>query len=263
MLAELFPDRAGHDHRRCGRPGAGGRAASQAAGSRRPCRRSPTLRRRRLPLAPDAIGAVETCRLGSSRRRLQKSPDLGPASCPPAWPPLTTRRRGLGRRGRGSDGDGSDGGRRPVPGSPTDIYFAVNCLDLEWPESPDELLAAGVAAAREAPHFGEPIVNDYVRCAMWPVEEQPLPAVTAPGAPPILVVSTRRSRTPRGGARPRAARIGVLLTHEGEGHGRRHRVVRRRHRRGVLVDLRGACEARSAREHGGPGQRCPRRQAIG
>jgi hypothetical protein len=103
----------------------------------------------------------------------------------------------------------------------SDIYFAVNCLDFEWPESPQELLDAGKAAAAASPHFGEPIVNDYVRCAMWPVDEVPLPAVTAPDAPPVLVVSTTNDpATPYEAGVRTAERLatGVLLTHEGDGH---------------------------------------------
>jgi TAP-like protein len=102
-----------------------------------------------------------------------------------------------------------------------DIYFAVNCLDFEWPETPEELLAAGLAAGAESPHFGETVVNDYVRCAMWPVEEVPLTAVTAPDAPPILVVSTTNDpATPYEAGVRTAERLvsGVLLTHEGDGH---------------------------------------------
>jgi hypothetical protein len=103
-----------------------------------------------------------------------------------------------------------------------DVYFAVNCLDFDWPDDPDELLDAAEDAAEDAPHFGEPIVNDYVRCAMWPVEGEPLEEVTAPGTPPILVVSTTNDP-----ATPHQAGIdvadtlesGVLVTYEGEGHG--------------------------------------------
>jgi pimeloyl-ACP methyl ester carboxylesterase len=104
----------------------------------------------------------------------------------------------------------------------TDIYFAVNCLDFAWPDTPEKLLAAGAAAAERSPHFGESIVNDYVRCTMWPAPAEPLPAVTAPGAPPILVVSTTNDpATPYQAGVRTAERLqsGVLLTHRGEGHG--------------------------------------------
>lgn len=103
-----------------------------------------------------------------------------------------------------------------------DIYFSVSCLDQDWPEDPNELLAAGKAAAATAPHFGEALVNDYVRCSVWPVEEQPLPAITAPGTPPILVVSTTNDpATPHDAAVRVADRLesAVLLTVEGDRHG--------------------------------------------
>jgi pimeloyl-ACP methyl ester carboxylesterase len=103
-----------------------------------------------------------------------------------------------------------------------DIYFAVFCMDQDWPEDPNELLAAGKSAAAGAPHFGEALVNDYVRCSVWPVEEQPLPAITAPGTPPILVVSTTNDpATPHDAAVRVADRLesAVLLTVEGDRHG--------------------------------------------
>jgi hypothetical protein len=103
-----------------------------------------------------------------------------------------------------------------------DIYFSVFCLDQDWPEDPNELLAASKEAARIAPHFGEALVNDYIRCSVWPVEEQPLPAVTAPGTPPILVVSTTNDpATPHDAAVRTAERLesAVLLTVEGDRHG--------------------------------------------
>jgi pimeloyl-ACP methyl ester carboxylesterase len=103
----------------------------------------------------------------------------------------------------------------------SDIYFAVNCLDFTWPKTPEDLLADGKAAAERSPHFGEPIVNDYVRCSMWPAKPEPLPAVTAPAAPPILVVSTTNDPvTPYEAGVRTAERLksGVLLTHHGEGH---------------------------------------------
>lgn len=123
------------------------------------------------------------------------------------------------------DGDGSDMvalADQYLDIADFDIYFAVNCLDFEWPEDPAEVFAAAQAAANDAPHFGEAIVNDYVRCALWPVEEEPLAAVTAAGTPPIVVVSTTGDpATPYEAGVRTAERLesGVLLTYEGEGHG--------------------------------------------
>ncbi|WP_436794116.1 alpha/beta hydrolase [Actinospongicola halichondriae] len=101
------------------------------------------------------------------------------------------------------------------------IYFAVSCLDSAWPDSTDVFLSRAAAAEADAPRFGEAIVNDYIRCAVWPVEPDPVGGVTADGAPPILVVSTTGDpATPYENGVTVAERLtsGVLLTYEGEGH---------------------------------------------
>lgn len=103
-----------------------------------------------------------------------------------------------------------------------DVYFAVNCLDYAWPDNPDEHLAEASSIGETAPHFGESITNDYIRCAMWPVEAEPLESVTAPGTPPILVVSTTNDpATPyeSGVNVAETLEAGVLLTYEGDQHG--------------------------------------------
>jgi len=102
-----------------------------------------------------------------------------------------------------------------------EIYFGVNCLDFEWPSDPQEFFAAAKAAAEQAPHFGEAIVNDYVRCADWPVEQEPLEPVAAPGTPPILVISTTGDpATPFEAGVAVAERLeqGVLVVNDGDGH---------------------------------------------
>ncbi len=101
------------------------------------------------------------------------------------------------------------------------IYFAVSCLDTTWPRATDTFLADAKAAAAVAPHFGEAIVNDYIRCAVWPTDPEPLGAISAPGTPPILVVSTTGDpATPYDNGVRVAQRLanGVLVTNEGEGH---------------------------------------------
>jgi pimeloyl-ACP methyl ester carboxylesterase len=104
-----------------------------------------------------------------------------------------------------------------------DIYFAVNCLDFAWPSGdPDAFLAAAEDAGEQAPHFGEGLVTDYLRCVDWPVAPEPLTPVTAPGTPPILVISTTGDpATPYEAGVAVAERLenGVLVTNEGEGHG--------------------------------------------
>jgi pimeloyl-ACP methyl ester carboxylesterase len=103
-----------------------------------------------------------------------------------------------------------------------EIYFAVNCLDFAWPTGdPETFLSAAKATAAQSPHFGEALVNDYIRCVDWPVTPDPLEPVTAPNTPPILVVSTTGDpATPyEGGVRvARNLKSGVLVTNEGDGH---------------------------------------------
>jgi pimeloyl-ACP methyl ester carboxylesterase len=103
-----------------------------------------------------------------------------------------------------------------------EIYFAVNCLDFAWPTGdPDAFLAAAKDTASRSPHFGEALVNDYIRCVDWPVEPTPLEATTGAGAGPILVISTTGDpATPyeAGVAVAEALEGGILVTNEGDGH---------------------------------------------
>jgi pimeloyl-ACP methyl ester carboxylesterase len=104
-----------------------------------------------------------------------------------------------------------------------DVYFAVNCLDFGWPSGDEAAFVRAAQTAQAAsPHFGAAIVSDYLRCLHWPVRPAPLPAVSAPGSPPIVVISTTGDpATPYAGGVAVAKRLahGVLVTNEGEGHG--------------------------------------------
>ncbi len=103
-----------------------------------------------------------------------------------------------------------------------EIYFAVNCIDFAWPVGdPGAFLAAAKATAQASPHFGEALVNDYIRCVAWPAPPVPLETTTAPGAPPILVISTTGDpATPYQAGVDVAETLesGVLITNEGDGH---------------------------------------------
>ena len=84
------------------------------------------------------------------------------------------------------------------------------------------MLAAAERANAAAPHFGEALVNDYVRCSLWPVPPDPVPP-PSPGedSPPVLVISTVGDpATPyeSGVAVADHLATGVLLTYEGDGH---------------------------------------------
>ena len=102
-----------------------------------------------------------------------------------------------------------------------DADTAISCLDRPWPRSLAAWQAEASAAARAAPLFGPPIVWGNLPCAYWPVPAVPLPAITAAGAPPVLVVGTTRDpATPYRWARALAADLssGVLLGWNGDGH---------------------------------------------
>jgi pimeloyl-ACP methyl ester carboxylesterase len=181
------------------------------------------------PIADDPIGAIEELEAMVEEEPIPAEPrDLGPGELSiglamplyseALWPDLADAVADA------LDGDGSGMvslADQYIGVASFDVYFAVNCLDFAWPDDPEELLDAAAEAAETAPHFGEAIVNDYVRCPMWPVEEDPLEPVTAPGAPPILVVSTTGDpATPYEAGVRTAERLesGVLLTYDGDGH---------------------------------------------
>jgi pimeloyl-ACP methyl ester carboxylesterase len=104
-----------------------------------------------------------------------------------------------------------------------EIYFAVSCLDDPWPKDPQAILDRAAQVGKQYPLFGEAIVGDYVRCALWPTPPQPLRPVPADtkGLPPIVVVSTTHDpATPYENGVAVAKQIpgAVLVTNEGEGH---------------------------------------------
>lgn len=104
-----------------------------------------------------------------------------------------------------------------------EIYFAVSCLDSPWPDDVDDVFAAAKDAVAASPNFGEAIVNDYARCALWPTPPQPLEPVPSDqdGLAPILVISTTGDpATPYVNGVRVAEQLpgGRLITYEGEGH---------------------------------------------
>jgi pimeloyl-ACP methyl ester carboxylesterase len=115
----------------------------------------------------------------------------------------------------GRDADGSDD-------HVLEAFWAVSCLDGP--------VIAGTAAAADvereatevAPRMGAFIVNNSLPCSVWPVPPvAPAGRLTAPGAPPILVVGTTRDpATPLAQARALAAALGRgrLLVAAGEQH---------------------------------------------
>jgi pimeloyl-ACP methyl ester carboxylesterase len=100
--------------------------------------------------------------------------------------------------------------------------MAINCIDRPSPRSVGVYDRDAAAFARVAPDFGAAIEYGALPCAFWrvpPVEKvQP---VSAPGAPPILVIGTTRDpATPYVWAQALAKQLSsaVLLTYVGDGH---------------------------------------------
>lgn len=104
-----------------------------------------------------------------------------------------------------------------------EAYFAVSCLDQAFPRDPQAVLDAAKYIGASYPQVGEGLVNDYVRCALWPVPPDPLapmPPATK-GLPPVVVISTTGDpATPYENGVTVAHQIpgARLVTNVGEGH---------------------------------------------
>lgn len=104
-----------------------------------------------------------------------------------------------------------------------EVYFAVGCVDSPWPDDPHVVFDAAASTGERAPRIAEAIVNDYVRCSLWPAEPDPLESIPTDAvdlAPILLVSTTGDPATPHATAVALAASIpnAGLLTHRGEGH---------------------------------------------
>ncbi len=123
---------------------------------------------------------------------------------------------GLANRYARRSGDGR------YNGNLNEAIYAVNCLDT--PERPDlatfEERARKAAAA--APINGRFLAWGGLVCGHWPEPATHRPArITAPGAPPIVVIGTTRDpATPYLWALRLAGQLssGVLVTFDGDGH---------------------------------------------
>ena len=103
-----------------------------------------------------------------------------------------------------------------------DAYTANTCLDFAAPTDVATYTAWAKGLEASAPHFAGLIAYNDLACAFWPVPAQRTPAaVTAAGAPPIVVVGTTGDpATPYAWAEALADELdsGVLVTREGESH---------------------------------------------
>lgn len=106
-----------------------------------------------------------------------------------------------------------------------DAQTAITCADRSDRYTVDDVLEQAAAFEKASPLFGDTMLWDTLECTDWPVRGKVAhPDVSAPGAPPVLLVgNTGDPATPYEGAARMAERlgkgVGVELTYEGEGHG--------------------------------------------
>ncbi len=104
----------------------------------------------------------------------------------------------------------------------SEANLAVNCTDRPWPRETGPYLELAERVREQAPRFGPAIALSGLACAVWPAPPvgEPRP-VTAPGAPPVVVIGTTGDpATPYAWSVALADQLenGVLVTHQGEGH---------------------------------------------
>ncbi|MFI1014022.1 alpha/beta hydrolase [Streptomyces sp. NPDC020965] len=118
--------------------------------------------------------------------------------------------------GRGDNGRYSNSGAANA---------AINCVDSKERYSLAQTRAKLPEFRAVSPVFGDYLGWGMMGCTEWPVPGTwTTPTVSAPGAPPILVIGTTGDpATPYEGARAMVgalgAGVGVELTYDGEGHG--------------------------------------------
>ena len=104
----------------------------------------------------------------------------------------------------------------------SEANLAVNCLDRPWPRETAPYVALAERVRATAPRFGPAIALSGLACSTWPVRGAGVPhPVTAPGAPPVVVIGTTADpATPFAWSVSLAEQLssGVLLTYRGDGH---------------------------------------------
>lgn len=103
-----------------------------------------------------------------------------------------------------------------------DAYVGNTCLDYPAPTDVTVYTGWATRLTASAPHFAQFVAYNDLVCAFWSVPAQGKPrAITAAGAPPIVVVGTTGDpATPYHWAEALAEQVesAVLVTNEGEGH---------------------------------------------
>jgi len=104
----------------------------------------------------------------------------------------------------------------------TEAFRAVNCLDYTYDDDPAAMRANAEELAEAAPIIGPYFAYGDIGCAQWPVaSEAARTAITADGAPPIMVIGTTGDpATPYQWAEALAEQLdsGFLVSYDGEGH---------------------------------------------
>jgi pimeloyl-ACP methyl ester carboxylesterase len=167
---------------------------------------------------------VETAPIDGSNGQSLGPSELAIASLIPTYEP-TTVPVFYDALARALDGDGSemlrltDAYERSVKYT---IYAAVECIDSPHPVGAAEYQSFAAELEALSPRFGGAIANELLPCAFWPAPVRNIIGpVTAPGAPPILVIgSTGDAATPFEQAERVASTLenGRLLTFDGPGH---------------------------------------------
>lgn len=115
----------------------------------------------------------------------------------------------------------SDDATEEPPGADEAAHIAVRCADHPRPTDTADYLQGAREAEDASPLFGGSEVWRMLPCATWPDTEVTPTALSAPMAPPILVVGTVGDpATPYTWARELTEQLGSagLLTYEGGGH---------------------------------------------
>ncbi|PXA79902.1 MULTISPECIES: alpha/beta hydrolase [Auritidibacter] len=104
-----------------------------------------------------------------------------------------------------------------------DAFNAINCADHPVDADQQHMDAHAEQLAQVSPTFGPHMSHGAIACDVWPIETpEPGREVSATGADPIVVVGTTGDpATPYQWSEALASQLdsGVLVTHQGEGHG--------------------------------------------
>jgi pimeloyl-ACP methyl ester carboxylesterase len=103
----------------------------------------------------------------------------------------------------------------------SDAQAMVGCADTPRRPTVEEAIADGRRIAAASPTFGDTFGSGVVGCIGWPLPDNPLPALTGKGAPPVMVIGTVGDpATPYAWAEEMARSLesATLLTYEGQGH---------------------------------------------